>query len=324
MEHLKVMVDDVPARHASTEGPNSSWRVWSDQSAQFTERKICPIRHNLHQHPLLQLPQLAQLAKTLMPLGQCRFMNAGATQSSALDDVLHNASPDGRSIDEVFARLDEPGSWIAMYNVEAEPRYAALLAEIIGSTHPLLKRAHPGVSKVSGYVFISAPPSVTPFHIDHENNFWLQLLGRKTINVWDHTDRDVVSARAVENFVLFNSLDDVRLKDELRSRSQEFHAGPGDGVYFPSTSPHMTRSERDWVRPGDGVSASMGVVFFTRETQQNARVYQLNHYLRRAGLTPRPPGQSRLRDALKAPLGHMLAQARRRLHHVAYTPPGLE
>jgi len=328
MEHLKVMVDDVPARHAahssSTEGPTPSWRVWSNQPTQFTAHRICPIRHNLHQHPLLQLPQLAQLAKTLMPLGQCRFMTPGALQSSALGDVLHNASPDGRGIDEVFTQLDEPGSWIALYNVEAEPRYAALLAEIIDSAHPLLEHAHPGIFKISGYVFISAPPSVTPFHIDRENNFWLQLLGRKTINVWDHTDRDVVSARGVENFILFNSLDDVRLKDELRSRSQEFHAGPGDGVYFPSTSPHMTRSERDWVRPGDGVSASMGVVFYTRETQRSARVYQLNHYLRRAGLTPRPPGQSRLRDELKAPLGYMLAQARRRLHHVAYTPPGLE
>jgi hypothetical protein len=31
-----------------------------------------------------------------------------------------------------------------------------------------------------------------------------------------------------------------------------------------------------------------------------------------------------LRDELKAPLGYMLAQARTRLHRVAYTPPGLE
>ncbi|HWE23829.1 MAG TPA: hypothetical protein VG496_07795, partial [Myxococcales bacterium] len=152
----------------------------------------------------------------------------------------------------------------------------------------------------------------------------LQLLGRKTINVWDHTDRDVVSARAVENFILFNSLDDVRLKDELRSRSHEFDAGPGDGVYFPSTSPHMTRSQRDWVRPGEAVSASMGVVFYTRETRRNARVYQFNHYLRRAGLAPSPPGQSRWRDELKALLGYVLAQARRRVRHVPYTPPGLE
>ena len=110
MEHPKDMVEDVPshqaARLSSPGGATPSWRVWSNQPAQFTAHRICPIRHNLHQHPLLQLPQLAQLAKTLMPLGQCRFMTAGATQSSALSDVLHNASPDGRDID---AHLNYPG-----------------------------------------------------------------------------------------------------------------------------------------------------------------------------------------------------------------------
>jgi hypothetical protein len=297
--------------------------VWVDQPSQFTARHICAIHHNLHEHPLLQLPQLAQLAKALMPQGQCRFMAPGATPSSALGDVLHEASHDGRGIDEVFDHLEESGSWVALYNVETEPRYAALLAEIIGSARELLERTQPGIFKISGYIFISAPPSVTPFHIDRENNFWLQLLGHKTINVWDHTDRDVVSAQDVENFILYNSLDGVKLRDELKSRSLEFDAGPGDGVYFPSTSPHMTRSERDWVRPGNGVCASIGVVFYTRNTRRNARVHQLNSYLRRVGLNPRPPEQSRLRDELKAPLGYLLALARTRLRHVGNTPPGL-
>jgi hypothetical protein len=52
---------------------------------------------------------------------------------------------------------------------------------------------------------------MTPFHIDRENNFWLQIRGRKTLTLWDHRDRSVVPAEAVERFILFGDLDDVRL-----------------------------------------------------------------------------------------------------------------
>ena len=299
------------------------YRVWLDEPAQFTTQRVTALHHNFHQHPLMQLPQLAQLAGRLMASGQCRFMAPGATQASALASVLHEASPDGRGIDEVFQHIERPGTWVALYNVETDPPYHAFLDEVMDSVQSLLVRRQPGIFKVSGYIFISAPPSVTPFHIDRENNFWLQMGGRKTINVWDHTDRDVVAAKDVEEFVIFGSLDRVRLKESVRARSHEFITGPGDGVYFPSTSPHMTRSDPDWVAPGDGVCVSMGVVFYTRVTRRHARVHQLNHVLRRLGLSPRSPGESALLDRLKAPLGRLLAQARimRRRGAAAFSPP---
>ena len=90
--------------------------------------------------------------------------------------------------------MEEPGSWIALYNVEAVPRYAALLQEIIDGLRERVEREEPGIFAVTGFIFISAPPSVTPFHIDRENNFWLQLHGRKTLSVWDPNDREAVSA----------------------------------------------------------------------------------------------------------------------------------
>ena len=93
--------------------------------------------------------------------------------------------------------------------------------------------------EVGGFIFVSAPPSVTPFHIDRENNFWLQLRGRKSLTVWDRQDREVVPSEAVEKFILTGSLDDVKLADAMRSRGRVFDSGPGDGVFFPSTSPHM-------------------------------------------------------------------------------------
>jgi hypothetical protein len=174
-----------------------------------------------------------------------------------------------------------------------------------------LGQAHKGIFRVCGYLFLSAPPSVTPFHIDRENNFWLQLRGRKTLTVWDRSDREVVPAEVVEQFLLTGSLDAVRLADAMRARGHVFDSGPGDGVFFPSTSPHMTVSDKSWISPDNGVTASMGVVFYTAETLRHARVHLCNRALRQLGLPAAYPGRYPWLDAVKAPIGAALARRRK-------------
>jgi mannose-6-phosphate isomerase-like protein (cupin superfamily) len=291
--------------------PASHFKVWVDDPLAFSTHRIQPIHHNYHEHPLMQLPELAKLAKDLTATGQCRFIKRETQQSS---EFLHGAEDtEGRSIDEVFARIEEPGSWVALYNVETHPAYREFLAEVTASVRKLVEPQQPGMFNVGGFIFISAPPSVTPFHIDRENNFWLQVKGRKTMNVWDHTDRHVVPAETVDKFIVHAGLEDVRLKDGFTERSHEFNVGPGDGVYFPSTSPHMTRSVPDWVRPGDGVSISIGVVFYTQVTRRSANVHAWNLFLRKLGLSPKEPGQSVWLDRLKYPFGRALVGFRKNL-----------
>jgi hypothetical protein len=129
--------------------------------------------------------------------------------------------------------------------------------------------------------------------------------------VWDRQDREVVSADAVEKFLLTGALEDVRLEEPLRARGRVFESGPGDGVFFPSTSPHMTTSDASWVAPGNGVAASMGVVFYTSETLRDARVHLCNRALKRLGLPAAYPGRHPWLDAVKAPVGAMLARRRK-------------
>lgn len=275
----------------------------------FSTHRIGRLHHGYDRHALFQLDELARLARELMPLKQCRFVQPGMTQASAF---RHESShPDGRDIDEVFRRIEETGSWIALYNVEAIPRYRALLEEIVDDMRARIEREQPGIFNVTGFIFLSAPPSVTPFHIDRENNLWLQLHGRKTLSVWDPTDRAAVSAPHVEDFIVSHTLREVRLRDGATLTSHDFDSGPGDGVYFPSTSPHMTRTDTAWARPGDGVSVSIGVTFYTRHTVRTARVHQFNRVMRKyLGLAPAYPGQSAGIDAAKAPFGYALAVAR--------------
>ncbi|MGA8009916.1 MAG: cupin [Thiomonas sp.] len=301
----------------NVEPPASTYHVGAVDAAHFSSLRMGALRHDFDRHPLMQLPRLAQLAHDLMPSKQCRFIRPGTTQTSAF--THSSATPDGRDIDAVFAHIEEPGSWVALYDVQTDPQYAAFLDEVVASAHNLISREQPGLFRVAGFIFISAPPSVTPFHIDRENNLWLQIRGRKQMTVFDHRDRDVVAAREVENFIVDGSLGKVQLDEGLRPRGVDFDVATGDGVYFPATSPHMTRTTTDWVRPGDGVSISIGVVFYTAVTRHHARVHQCNRVLRNLGLDPVVPGLSPWRDAVIAPLGYAIAAARARWR--GYSPP---
>lgn len=282
----------------------------------FSADRISPIRHNYHEHPLMQLPALNQLARNLVAVDKCRFVSPDTTAHSAFSTA--GESPDGRSIDEIFARMEEPGSWIALYNVEQDPVYRQFLLEVTADLRGLVEATQPGMHTVQGFIFISAPPSVTPFHIDRENNFWLQIRGRKVITLWDREDRLAVPQLGAEEFIVEHNLRHVRLDDAVQARGTEHDVGPGDGIYFPSTTPHMTRSGRDWCTPGDGVSISIGVVFYTATTRRHAHIHTCNAILRRAGLSPRAPGHSPL-DGFKAFLGGAAVQLKKRLR--GFTPP---
>lgn len=302
---MTTMSDSQRAGNAAAD----AYRVEPVDAAHFSTFQLGKLRHNFHTHPLFQLPELAELAKELMPMGHCRFVQPGMTQSSPFSHDDHH--PDGRSIEEFFRRIEEPGSWIALYHVQKIPRYAALLDQVVATVRPTIEREQAGVFDIMGFIFISAPPSVTPFHIDRENNFWLQLHGRKTLSVWDPFDRETVPADAVEDFIVDRSLKKVRFKDEYRARVHDFDSGPGDGVYFPSTSPHMANTDASWASPGNGISASIGVTFYTSSTRQIARVHQVNRVLRKKlHVVPTYPGTSPALDSVKAPLGRIIGPAR--------------
>ena len=315
-----VSAPDAQASPESVAGPG---RIEPIAGEAFSSNGIHAIRHHFHTHPLMRLDALAELAERLMPTSQCRFVRPGISTASEFD---HGDKPhDGRGVREVFARIEEPGSWIALYNVQTDPRYQSFVEEVATSFKPLVERDQPGVYEVGGFIFISAPPSVTPFHIDRENNFWLQIRGRKTMNVWDHNDRVAVPQRAAEDFVVHGGLQGVnvseggRVRDDIMARSHRFEVGPGDGVYFPMTSPHMTTTNAEWVKPGDGVSISIGVVFYTSMTRRMCHAHAFNRVARRLGIAPRTPRNGNEVETWRAWLGRAIVGLHRRTRE--WTPP---
>lgn len=291
----------------------SGHRIWPEDEASFSMDKTCAIKHDFHQHPLMQLDELEKLANKLMPIGGCRFIKPGTTIKSGFQ---HDGTPpDGRELSEVFRRLEEPGSWIALYNVERDPAYAGFVQEALGTVKHLIERQEPGMFSPQAFIFISAPPSVTPFHIDRENNFWLQIRGHKTMSVWNADNRHVVSGPDVESFIVTNSLEKVKLNDAYRPFALERDFAPGDGVYFPSTAPHATTTDASWVKPGDGISISIGIVFYTSVTRRRANIHSANRVLRKLGMNPKFPGASPF-DGLKYALGRAVVTAKKRLRGI--------
>ena len=296
------------------------FRIEPVDPARFSTFAINEITHNYQHHPMLQLDRLETLAHSLLDRKLCRFVSPDIGIDS---EFFHRGEvPGGKSLAQVFAEIDRPRSWIALYNIETDPEYRRFLNRVIDKLRPLVEPEQQGIFEVRGFVFISAPPSVTPFHIDRENNFWLQIRGRKKITAFDHRNRDLVSARAVEDFIVYRGLDDVRLDKNLIDQGQAFETAPGHGIYFPSTTPHMTSSDKDWVTPGDGVSVSIGIVFYTAHTRRQARIHHANYYLRRLGLDPAQPGTSATGDWFKHAAGYAITELKARFR--GYTaPPGM-
>lgn len=296
-------------------------RVISDPGLQFPgrdlaydPRRVTRIRHGFSSHPLMQLEQLEELAVRLhrRGAGQLKYLAKGTPANAPFDTLTQDEK--GRGIREVFSSLGEPGSWIALYHVASDPQYREFVWQVVRSIQTQIDASDPGVFEVDGFIFLSSPPSATPFHIDRENNFFLQIRGRKRFSVWHPDDRAVVSERALEQFIAHFNLDEVRLADWMIDRcafNGELTAG--EGVYMPSTSPHMSHTEHRVMSPEESISISIGVVFFTRATRRAAYNYALNAFMRRLGLASKPPYQSAVRDRLKYPPARLYVQARKLL-----------
>lgn len=303
--------------------PATDYRISFHPDEPYDPRKVSRLSHTFHQHPSLGLDRLRALALRFQAEGrkQVKFVDRGARTQDPLK--LYSEDPEGLSLDEVFDRIEEPGSWVSLYNVATDPEYRELVDEVMACMAPHLASRDPGAFESDGFIFISSAPSATPFHIDRENNFFLQIHGRKRMSVWDPSDRQVVPEDEIEKKIGMGTASTVRFEDRFWERAA-FNAelGPGEGVYMPSTAGHTTNTEALPSGEDDTYSVSIGVVYYTRATRRAAYVYALNHRLRKMGVEPHPPYESPLRDALKFPGARGFVWARQILKGFEL-PPGM-
>jgi len=240
------------------------------------------VEHDLVGHPLFKLSRLVELARAL-PENRVEY-NSGDVPIT-LDPAMTPRT--GLSIEETIVRIEECRSWMVLKNVEGESPYRQLLMECLAP----VRRRLPDMRTEEAFIFISSAGSVTPFHIDPECNFLLQVRGVKSLRLFPNDDRNIVLETEIENFYS-GANRNLRCRDEAGLHAEIFELTPGQGLHIPVTAPH-------WVRNGPEVSISFSITFRTADSDRREILYRVNQRLRRIGLRPTPVGRSKRSDDLK-------------------------
>lgn len=260
------------------------------------------ITHHLAQHPLLALERLVELAGMLPPASV--EYNDGNLPVALADE---QPSPRSRlTIEETLAGLERHNSWMVLQNVEQAPAYRELLDDCLREIARYSEPIAPGMQQGEGFVFISSPGATTPYHMDPEHSFLLQIHGGKSVTVFDGSAPAVLRPVDLEQFYSGMRHRNMHLPEGAMPFAREFVLGPGDALHIPVTCPH-------YVRVGSAAySVSFSVTFRTPELYRRRDVHYFNGFLRRRGLRPRPYGQSGPRDAVKQTLGWLLRRVGQR------------
>jgi hypothetical protein len=135
---------------------------------------------------------------------------------------------------ELVKGIETAGAWTVLKRVENSPEYRQLLE------HALLSVARArgynslldaGFEQLEGFLFISPPNSTMPFHLDSEDNFFVQIHGEKFFTIFDNTDRGIVSEDEIERSMTTHR--NLKYDEGFASRGTEFQLFAGDGCYVP-------------------------------------------------------------------------------------------
>jgi hypothetical protein len=265
----------------------------------YFDRKPFHLRHELSEHPLFSLPRLMELARRL-PEEFVEY-NAGALPVGVRpQDTPRN----GLSPEETVRRIAECGSWMVLKRVEQDEAYGALLDRCLDDVEVQAGAAVPRMLRREGFIFLSSPSAVTPFHLDPEHNFLLQIRGSKTVSMWDRDDRFVLPDAELEKFYAAFVHRNLPWRDVFQTTAWVVPLKPGQGVHFPVAVPH-------WVQNGPEVSISFSITFRSESSHGRELIYRANAKLRKLGLSPRPPGQSILLDSTKRTAFAALSELKR-------------
>lgn len=261
-------------------------------------RQPVVIGHRLLDHPLLTLEALEGLAQTL-PAASIEYNPAKLPIGIALADVPRSTL----SPAETIRTIADNGSWLVLKRIEQQPEYARLLDQVLSELKPVVDPATGEMLRCEGFIFVTSPGCVTPFHFDPEHNILMQIRGSKTMTLFPADDEELLSPEIHESYHLGGHHRDLAWREEFAGRGQAITIQPGEGLHVPVKAPH-------WVQNGDQVSISLSVTWRSEWTFAEGDARAFNHVLRKAGLNPARPGAFPATNKAKA----LAFRALRRVH----------
>jgi ribosomal protein L16 Arg81 hydroxylase len=192
---------------------------------------------------------------------------------------------------EVIEKIESASAWMQLRNIGVEPEYAELLRDIIKEFREPAEHNAPGLSDARMDIFVSSPGTTTPFHVDEEHNFLLQIRGSKKLSIANGTDPAVFNYDQLQAYFKGDG-ELIRYSEDLEQRSTHVELSPGEGLHIPAFFPH-------WVKNGSAVSISVGVLWHSDVTAHRRNLNRVNRWLERTGLPTAMPGQHPVVDSLK-------------------------
>lgn len=249
-----------------------------------------PIRltHRLTDHPLLTLPSLAQLA-TFLPPDSAEFNPGALPIGIAPEDI----PPSALGLTETVLNIAHTGSWVALKRIEQHPDYAALLRSLLDEIADVVTPRTGAMHQPEGFIFITSPGGVTPFHFDPEHNILLQIAGSKTMTVFPVEDEAMFGPQVHELFHLGLHHRNLPWEDRFAALGKPFQLQPGQAIHVPVKAPH-------WVQNGPEPAISLSVTWRSEWSFAEADARAFNHVLRKTGIKPRSPAPFPSRNRAKS------------------------
>lgn len=241
--------------------------------------------HDLAQHSLFNLPRLIELAKS-MDRDRIEYNSGDLDPGHKYEDTPKI----DLSVEETIRQIKDCHAWMVIKNVEHDPEYKDFIKTCLDQVSDRLPQGAEPLEDLQGFIFVSSANSTTPFHIDAEENFFIQIRGDKSFHVFENDDCELVSEESME--ISPGKFRNMNYDETYEQRATVYELEPGDGIFVPYMMPH-------WVRTGDEYSISMAITWKTRSVLNCNKVRFMNAVLRRAGLVQSPPGQKPWADGLK-------------------------
>ena len=249
-------------------------------------RSSFAFEHSLHERDLFDLEHLRELAKRLPDPAYY------STANSTVADGWKHSGGQRPSLDATMGMLGETNSLVLLKHCEKDPEWGGLfrvlMRDVVEQAGEALG-ADLDVGRTT--IIISSAQRVTPYHIDAEVNFLLQVRGHKLLHVFDSHDRTILSEAELEAFY-GGDYDGARYKADRESDACVYRLEPGRGIHIPLHAPH-------WAENLDDISVGVSLNFNLRSGARLAKLYKVNNRMRKAGFAPFPPGISAWRDEVK-------------------------
>ena len=271
----------TPATQAAVFPPESRTRF----AAAYPETPHT-LAHTLRHHPLLELEALAGLAEQL-PDASIEY-----TRGDLPIGVHGKPGATALSIGETIRRIHAANSWAVLKNIEQAPAYRDLVHDLLAELRDAIEPKTGAMLNLQGFVFISSPNAVTPYHFDPEHNILLQVRGSKVMTQFPAGDARYATDTTHENYHTGGPRELV-WTDDLMAGATTHPLGPGEAMFVPVMAPHF-------VRNGPDSSISLSITWRSDWSFAESDARAFNAVLRRIGLSPAPPGRWPKQNRAKA------------------------